>query len=367
MNAFYKKMLPWVGLSLVLIAAGIIKFYMTEHERILPDFLPVKTDLWLWQQEPGVDPEFSIFLAGLGVAPSVGQVMEKNVYAQLVYFNTGKWYQLAAPGRGVIGPFAKYHEWLKTIRLKDNQLFGYLSADNAAKLITDLGVSKTTSAVFFILTATESGVRFTIIPADAAAGYQMTGSETEITTICPALLSLRIDDYTLQSTVSSKIKELLVNDAASGYPVVVKTELPDKTWITERVLKSDVWAWQAVDATGGAGIFRLAVDQTLAEQAGLADQLAGASASWYIFEGQSGFIVDTDEAVVQSCVDAFKNQLASYFLLDLAKFTDQQTVDTLGTSAGLGWLKDQGFGSIMIYEDESGIIEGVLVKLKMKN
>ncbi|HBH46409.1 MAG: hypothetical protein A2445_05315 [Candidatus Jacksonbacteria bacterium RIFOXYC2_FULL_44_29] len=350
-----KTTILWLIMPVILVLAIVIKFSLTQNERILIDYLPGDSDFWLWQNSDGFNQNAAVILRQLGVGDHLLGVFKKSADELLVYRRDGQWFNLAAPSwydAQSVKSQAKL--WEQLYQDGNNNLIGYLDAAYLRQEVPEMDSFGEWPDAYFIIKADNRTVEFTLIKKESVdnfvAGAQLPdfpGSG------CQPLLALKLTDDAWFNKITTPVRDKLALEVAKAYPVIVWTMLPDQTWMQEKVIKPDLFAWQEINP----GEFTISLDKAKANEYQVSDQLGEIKVPFgYSNDGEALLVTSSPETQPACRRQLAKASRSNFVYLNL--LPGDGLVDViLGSSEVLLWLREQGASSLMVYE-EGGVARG---------
>ena len=341
-----------VSIIATLLFAGMIFgvreiiFAQRQNARICT--VPNEADFWIFVRSGGMTVRIEKVLKTVGVGESIIDILKNQPKDATIYRLNGLWFEATKNGgnsrqkEGVPLSYA-------LLSNKAVEVVGYLSGKNIQNLLGEFGDSfDAHNPYYFALWEKEGAVAGFFI--EESAVKQASLEDYDYSFSPSTGIVLKLEDASFALAAREQIKTKLIESVAFTRPVVVSTQLPDKTFMQEKVLKPDAFTWEEI----AVHRFKLVVDKKMIAKYNLTEQLDN-------FKDDIGYYYDEGLLIVgkKEDVDAIllEQRILSYptfFYMTLEQEGDIVPPGMMGKSEALSWLQNLEARSIMIIEDRNG-------------
>lgn len=355
---FYKKIsfLVIAGIGIILIGAIVASITLKKSSsRALVDYAPQDADFWLWGAETIFKTNAADFLKIFSIDEPITSELARRNQEFVIYLKDNRWYRLEAAEKFQSSPYHSDNFFLdKQYREGNNALIGFIGESYIkAKLSVILGFLPQSSYYFAIFqNSSGNGVDFLLIPSKMAESAL--DSFTPLPFPDPSLLfALITNDVALYNGSLVFIKDKIREYVAFEHPVTVSRTLPDGSVSKERVADPKLFMW----SKDQGGIHTLIVDEQERLQLDDPKEISEIFFQIQYYESGDRLFLGSDSEKLESGAREF-GEAKNLMYLSFNKSGEFSFVDIMGKSNVLSSLQKLGIQSIIVKEEEGGVLRG---------
>ena len=357
MNLIFNKkiLIPAVAaIFMILIIAGLfIKLSLLEKRHLLIDYLPGETEFWFWQNKNGFREKTAAVLGQLGVDDTIVKVLQNQKDEIVIYRQDSRWYKIEPQALDKARMSIRRDDVWERLHKGDEHIIGFLRQDYISDQLGELSFIFKPCSYYFILKQEPNVLLFSLLGKEEVFKVKLLVKEPPVLPLpSNVILAIKSKDAQLLNNISETLKDNIREYIAFDYPVVISTQLPDDTWMKEKVIKPELLKWQETSVN----VHQLVLDKSVVDKYKIADQLTDIEISLGYYQDEQGLVFGLHTADLSNII---LHESIGFFYLNLTDNDTISVVDILGKSQALSWLQSIGIKSIIVYEDE-GIMEGEL-------
>lgn len=335
-----------IAMFLAGVGFGVREILFAQKQSSLVDFVPKEAEFWLLNRGAGLTGQVEAALRAVGVEEPVTDILKGQKQEIAIYRENGRWFKVT--GSAVDGRQKGYAPYT-LLNNPTPQIVGFLGVAHVKNVLGKFAdIVDVSTPYYFALREKEGAVAFTFIKESAIKqvkvkeyAYSLPGES----------IVFKSTDTAFVSALREQVGRNIAERVAFMHPVQVSTQLPDKTYIQERVVKPDLFLWKETSPHR----YHLVLDEEAVATYHVRDQLISftSQASYYYDEGL--FIIGKEES--QEVALLGQGILAHPFFL-YAPFVYEgeiTTGDILGKSEAFSWLQNLRVKSIMVVEAQEGV------------
>jgi hypothetical protein len=354
MNILFNKkiFIPAIIVILLIIAGLFIKLTLLDKSHLLIDYLPKETEFWFWQNKGGFNQKLSTILTQLGTDFNIIKLLQNQKDEIVIYRQNGRWYKIEAGDLDKARISRRGGELWEVLFKGRENVIGFLHQDYIQDRLGEFNAVLKPGSYYFVLEEKPESLVFSLVEKEKVfTPIKLRVSEAP-TLPLGIIMAVKLDNAKLLSSILEILKKNIKESIAFDYPVIISQELPDGTWIKEKVVKPELFSWQEVLPD----IYQLGLDKAVVDRYQIADQLKDVKVDLEYYQDDQSIVFGLQ---VADFPEGFGDEPDSFFYLNLRDNAAISLVDILGKSKSLSWLQDLGFQSMIIYEKD-GTIDGEL-------